>query len=67
MRGVQTWLNTGDLETVKLEIYNPPDRRTDFPAGTSILLMAGRVEPAVSGPTPNSSDTPSKRRALAPS
>jgi len=23
MRGVQTWLNTGDLETVKLEIYNP--------------------------------------------
>ncbi|MFO1089362.1 hypothetical protein SAMN02745194_02559 [Roseomonas rosea] len=26
MRGVQTWLNTGDLETVKLEIYNP---RTD--------------------------------------
>ena len=26
MRGVKTWLNTGDLETVKLEIYNP---RTD--------------------------------------
>jgi len=23
MRGVQTWLNTGDLETVELEIYNP--------------------------------------------
>jgi hypothetical protein len=23
MRGVQTWLNTVDLETVKLEIYNP--------------------------------------------
>lgn len=23
MRGVQTWLNTRDLETVKLEIYNP--------------------------------------------
>ncbi|MCW2318840.1 hypothetical protein M2322_004409 [Rhodoblastus acidophilus] len=23
MRGVQVWLNTGDLETVKLEIYNP--------------------------------------------
>ena len=23
MRGVQTWLNTGDLETVQLEIYNP--------------------------------------------
>lgn len=23
MRGIQTWLNTGDLETVKLEIYDP--------------------------------------------
>lgn len=23
MRGVQTWLNTGDLEAVELEIYNP--------------------------------------------
>lgn len=23
MRGVQTWLNTGDLETVELEIYDP--------------------------------------------
>ena len=23
MRGVQTWLNSSDLETVKLEIYNP--------------------------------------------
>ena len=23
MRGVQTWLYTGDLETVKLEIYDP--------------------------------------------
>lgn len=23
MRGIQAWLNTGDLETVKLEIYNP--------------------------------------------
>lgn len=23
MRGIQTWLNSGDLQTVKLEIYNP--------------------------------------------
>jgi hypothetical protein len=23
MRGIQTWLNTGDLETVELEIYDP--------------------------------------------
>ena len=23
MRGIQTWLNTGDLETVKLEIFDP--------------------------------------------
>lgn len=23
MRGLQTWLNSGDLETVKLEIYDP--------------------------------------------
>jgi hypothetical protein len=23
LRGVQTWLGTGDLQTVKLEIYNP--------------------------------------------
>lgn len=23
MRGVQTWLNTGDLESVELEIYDP--------------------------------------------
>lgn len=23
MRGIQTWLGTGDLETVKLEIYDP--------------------------------------------
>ena len=23
MRGIQTWLSTGDLETVKLEIYDP--------------------------------------------
>ena len=61
MRGVQTWLNTGDLETVELEIYDPKTDALIFRWDIDDLLwLVGRGR-RVFGPTPSSSDTRSER------
>ena len=54
MRGVQTWLNTGDLETVVLEIYDPKTDALIFRWDIDIS-MAGRRATEVFGPTPTNS------------
>jgi hypothetical protein len=65
MSGVQTWLNSGDLETVKLEIYNPKTDALIFRWDIDIAYGCPAAM-AVSGQIPNSSNTRSERQVSPP-